>query len=382
MSVENLGRLLDLQPNGYVRESTQYVKASGLKMDQAKAIMAECAAAQWAATAHDETNQEWPADALTEDYEPFRIDITKPPSEVDRVILTRVGFESYLKNDCREGHCCRVVGLSSAFASQAASFVPWNSNEQPKFTPARATKNPIELVREYGANRVPKDVRHWLLDPASDRFLADPMFLIWARLSSQALLLCLPDEIEPGTGNLRFKGPPRLSAPAWSHDEDLLQGLGQNGFANLQMAVGWVFEDIREAETRHNLLANEIARSGEVSGSTAAWIGQNVEAALQSAKLAHQMHLSNLTAEMIKALQELRKAVAEETAKTTEATRALIAAIASALAVEIGLVASKVATPEVIKGIMGAAVAYVLAVAASGAWFIWLQRKARESWKE
>lgn len=97
------------------------------------------------------------------------------------------------------------------------------------------------------------------------------------------------------------------------------------------------------------------------------------------------MHLSSIGADTLKSLAELRKAITEETGKVTEATRQTSAAVASALAVGLGLLAAKLTTSVssiLIAGLMSVAVTYVFMVIVTGWVFVSLQRKARKKWHD
>jgi len=165
---------------------------------------------------------------------------------------------------------------------------------------------------------------------------------------------------------------------------DTLAALGRDGFICLQRAQRWVFENERETELRHTLLAAEIAHAGGQYRDAAECVKSEIEAALDSAKIAYQMSLSDLSRDTLKVLGDLRKAITEETAKVTDATRQTIGSVTSAVAVGIGLIAARIATsvdPIVMTAVMVLAVLYVVMIFLSGAHFIWLQRGIRSHWR-
>lgn len=105
---------------------------------------------------------------------------------------------------------------------------------------------------------------------------------------------------------------------------------------------------------------------------------------LQGARLAYQLSLSDLTREAIKAQGDLRKAVADDTAKLADNTRQVAMALAAALATSVGLIAAKIGTPTpdwVIQAVAVVAAFYVAAVIVSGWIFMQLQRDMRQTWR-
>ncbi len=96
------------------------------------------------------------------------------------------------------------------------------------------------------------------------------------------------------------------------------------------------------------------------------------------------MGLADLSRDALRSLADLRKSVTDETAKLSDATRQLAAAVAGAVAIGLGLIATRLITsanPWLIIGVMVVAAAYVAAVVASGWQFVTLQRRLREDWQ-
>jgi len=91
-----------------------------------------------------------------------------------------------------------------------------------------------------------------------------------------------------------------------------------------------------------------------------------------------------MSSDALKTLAELRKSVTDETAKVADATRQIITAVASALAVGAGLIAARLSTtasPLVIALVMVMAGAYVGITIISGVMFTLLQRNVRKEWQ-
>lgn len=80
-------------------------------------------------------------------------------------------------------------------------------------------------------------------------------------------------------------------------------------------------------------MANDIARSAGGNGDDLQVLLNNLSDSLEGAKVAYQVSLSDLGRDMLKTLADLRKAVTEETAKVTDATRQLVTSVSGALAI-------------------------------------------------
>ncbi|WP_114835623.1 hypothetical protein U0027_04495 [Agrobacterium tumefaciens] len=385
MSARELGSQIDvLQSRGaFVRESAQTATISNLGTADARSLADACLGLQWTFAISDSQNTHWTVEELEDAFSPFRIVITKPSLEGILMVVSLQGFKDLLHDAVKLPSRWWVAGLSSPIRTWSLSFLPWERDEPP---PVQIkTKNPRFFVREYGADRkVPDEVGMWLLrNPDGDRGVADSYRKAWSRAATESLLRCLPNEIDAENDVLRFRGPPRVALSAPSHEE-LESFTLEVAFDDLQHALSWVFENERDAETRHALLSAEIARSGIGPGVATDVVRQDIKLALEGARIAFEMSLASVGADTLKALGDLRKAVTEETSKVTEATRQTITAVSGALAVGLGLVAAKLTSTTnilLIDALMLVAVSYVAMVIYSGWQFVRMQRKARREWQ-
>lgn len=260
---------------------------------------------------------------------------------------------------------------------------PW-SGEVP-YQASGTTKSPRALVREFGAIRLtPEDSRPWLIRGELAAPIEDAAADIWRSASALTLLHALPDEIDPIDSRLKFNGPPKLSISVPAERDAMVEAVGVEHFNDLQRAANWDFENEREAELRHGLLANDIARSAGGSGDDFQCFLDNISDSLEGAKVVYQVPLSDLGRDTLKMLADLRKAVTEETAKVTDATRQLVTSVSGALAIGLGLLAARVssaASYELIMAVMVVVAAYVGVVIYSGYGFIQLQRQLRSDWQ-
>lgn len=297
-------------------------------------------------------------------------------------MLTASGFRDWLSSSAQVDIVI-VVGLNDIIATEATQFIPLEvSNIDP--VDVVKLRSPRTLVREYGGQRiVPQSVGRWLLLNPETWFESD-RFHLWAEQAIRAILPSLASEIDQNTGALVFKGPPRLVLPMPAANTNLVSDLGGRGFGDLQAAARWVYELEREAETRHILLTAELARTGGSQVDTIRCVKESFGFALEGAKIAYQMSLAKVSADNLKALADLRRAVTDETSKITDATRQIVAAVASALGIGIGLIAARVAAnapPLLIVVVMAVVCIYIFVVIYSGHSFAGLQRELREVWR-
>ncbi|NDW07096.1 hypothetical protein [Jiella pacifica] len=386
MSVESLAARLDaLDADGaFINEGEAIVSISNLEAVVAREVAELTDALGWSALAFDGAGTGWAFEDLDETFAPFRIDIAKPhgPAGVLR-LLTNVGFASWLERDAPNAQW-QVAQLTTKIVGVGACFTPWD-DEISVQAPDLVLSSPRTLVREFSGQRaVPASLARWLLRDVDTLALDDPAAWVWAERASRMLLLSLPDEFHADLGSLRFKGPPRLELTYPETTTPISRALGLSGVKDLQTALGWVFEVKRESEMRHILLASELARCGGTGEQAPEFLRDYLGAALEGAKTAYQMQLAGMSSDALKTLTELRKSVTDETAKVSDATRQIITAVASALAVGAGLIAARMtasASPLLIILVMVMAGAYVAITILSGVMFTLLQRKVRKEWQ-
>lgn len=386
LSAKSLAARLDglAAAGAFISEGDETVTVSNLVVDTARAVLEHLRDLEWPSEVFDPANTSWTLDTMDPDFEPFRIAFTKPaaPDGVLR-ILTKNGFAEWLDQDDPRS-VWQVCGLSTAFTTAHARFTDWEDQAEDPPTDFEHC-SPRTLVREHqGARQVPANLNRWLLTHGEGLPIDDEIVEIWANKASRALMLSLPDEHDGETRILKFKGPPRLELRFPQANENVSAELGNVGFEVLQAAVGWVFEIKRESEMRHILLATEIARGSGKGEQATAFLRTYLDDALQGAKTAYQVQLAGISSDSLKTLTELRKSVSDETAKLSDAARQIIASVASALAVGVGLLAARLTTatsPKLIAIVMMLAAAYVATTMASGILFMLLQRNVRKAWQ-
>ena len=162
---------------------------------------------------------------------------------------------------------------------------------------------------------VPGDVRPWLLrrEPTT----RGEAFLIWRAAASRRLASCLANQVSGSADSpvYHFSGPPTRTATIAETELDAL-------FSRLNDAAVWVYRDARDAETRHVLLANEIANTWREGAAQDLGAG-----ALESARSAYEAYVRSGSKETLKALAELRKAAIDEAQKAAQRAQDLAGAL-------------------------------------------------------
>lgn len=386
LSLVKLLNCLARTQKALISEGAMSLVASNLSAETTLEVVRSAAKGGWPFSIADSHGTEYGIEEVDADFEPFRVALEKPLSSEqsasdDLFIATEVGYRGFL----RKGHsasCWRILGLTSAFSTRARIYCGWKESLPLMASPA--TKAPRLLVKESANVRtVPEDVRHWLLAEGYALKSSDPFQVIWAAYALNYLTRCFANEIDSTGTTLIFKGPPKLNLTI-SHVADGGEQESLASFEVVQEAAGWVFDSAREAEVKHILLSTEIARSGRADGLAGDYFREYLRGALDCAKIAYQMAVSEITKDTLKSLGELRKAVTEETSKATDATRQAVAAIATALTVGLGLIAARLTVqinPYLISLVMCVAFGYTLMSVVSGRKFITIQQKVRHDWQ-
>lgn len=386
LSLVKLLNCLARTQKALISEGAMSLVASNLSAETTLEVARAATEGGWLFSISDSHGTEHGIEEVDADFEPFRVALEKPLSSEqvasgDLFIATEVGYTGFLRKGHGASHW-RILGLTSAFSTRARIYCGWT--ESLPLIASPPTKPPRLLVKESANVRtVPEDIRHWLLAEGCALESSDPFQVIWAAYALNYLTRCLANEIDSTGTLLMFKGPPKLNLTI-----SQFSGGGEvpslASFETVQEAAGWVFDSAREAEVKHILLSAEIARSGRADGLAGDYLSEYLRGALDCAKIAYQMAVSEITKDTLKSLGELRKAVTEETSKATDATRQAVAAIATALTVGLGLIAARLTVqinPYLITLVMCVALAYTLISVASGRKFITIQQRVRQEWQ-
>jgi hypothetical protein len=367
----------------HISESDESIAVSNLGYAEANEILELCTGLGWPCAVYDEADTLTEPGQIVEEFSPFRLSIRKQLNAGGSLsLVTSKGFAYWLERG-HPAHCWRVLGFGREIITQSRIFTDWSVSTVTDQFPE--TKSPRALVKEPGAMQtVPTDIRPWLITGPTQPDFANDLHRMWCVKAFDALVRTLANEIDALNGSLLFKGPPKLALTLRDVSNCSPTPLTATVFTDVQAAALWVYENLREAELKHSLLASEVARSGRADEEASLYLETNLSTALESAKITYQMSLSELGKDTLKSLSDLRKAITEETAKVTEATRQTITAVSGALAVCLGLLAARVTTDLnswVIGVVMVVAIVYIRAIIYSGECFIQVQRGLRRDWQ-
>jgi len=368
-----------------VTENEALLAVSGLNAQDAIAIRLACVFLNWPVEVEDATPALVDPNDITSGFEPFTVRATKPTPAPNTIrIATNTALAAWLTNVPAATEIVQVARLTQAFETYALRFSPWENNTT--FTPIAIEGDPRKCVRELGSARdVAANIGQWLLRQTASIDWNDPVVALWARKAVKSIGKAFGNELE-ADGAIMFKGPPvsrygtqNLEKTAFSPAE----------FTALQNAAEWVFRSSAECESRHGLLAAEFARTNVGSSDAADLFKAGTASALEGAKIAHQLGLQKLSADTLKAISDLRKAIVDEAGKLSDTTRQLTTAVAGAFFAGVGLIVSRLTMTggsTVIQSAMAALgvilFLYVIAVANSGRQFMLIQRELRKQWRD
>lgn len=329
---------------------------------------------------------------IADAFGPYRFAIAIPEAPLGaRRVVTRAGLADLLSRQALPPHLL-VLHLSEPFESEAGRLAPWNDDEVPQAT-RDARPDPRHVVNDIGeARTVVGDMRPWLLndlsilDEEDGGIWLDGAFRQWAETSARHLLRSIASEVR-GSGSLVFRGPPQRRL---RFSENAALALGSSGFLTLQRAAAWIHETDREQEVRHSLFSSEFCRSVLNDDDAADAFSRVGSGSLDGAKIAYQLSLSNISRDALKAMADLRKAVADEAAKLSETTRQVSTAVAGAVFAGIGLVAARLTVSSAdaflpswaLGALSGLLALYAAAMIVNGVQFVRLQRGIRSAWRD
>jgi hypothetical protein len=314
---------------------------------------------------------------IDDDFSPYTVYLSKPQEDGKYYILTNSAFAAALHEaEPISAAIWKIARLRHPIVTYGRLFCNWGATEN--FTSGEAMKNPRNLVKESSNHRqVVSDIRPWILRSEFASLTCDSS-AVWMQAAFPVCIRCLPDELEMEGQALKFKGPPKMTVDISPNGK-----FNVEHFEPIQKAINWIYELDNQADIRHQYFKSEIVRSGLGSRPATPEFLDGIIGALDGARIAYALSISELGKDTIKALADLKKSVGEDTSKLTESTRQTIAAVAAALAVGFGLLAARVsanAPISLIMVIMLVACFYVVSIVLSGFGLIHLQRQVRQDW--
>lgn len=199
------------------------------------------------------------------------------------------------------------MGPHETFSTFRNRVQLWSSDPLEPFAPSEALPDPRTYASDFtGGAEVPADIRPWLLRGEPNQQGA--AYRTWGQLAARRLLAALADRVarKDATITYHFSGPPTCVV-------SLTDGEALALLPRLQESGLWLYPDVRDADTRHLLLASEWARTHRQGD-----VAQLGERSLDSAKNAYAAYVKAGSKETLKALSELRRAVVDEGQKAAQ----------------------------------------------------------------
>jgi len=183
----------------------------------------------------------------------------------------------------------------------------WTRDAPEPFAPSEPLPDPRTYSSDFtGSAEVPADIRPWLIRAAPHD--PGPGYAAWCRVAARRLLAAIADRVAAKDGAItyHFNGPPACVVSLTDNEAcALLPRLQEGGL--------WVYPDVRDADTRHLLLASEWARTNRQGD-----VSQLGDRSLESAQNAYAAYVKSGSKETLKAISELRKAVVDEGQKAAQ----------------------------------------------------------------
>lgn len=360
-------------------ETGDVIAVNGLCANDAVELAGICHELSWQMQIEDGTGGESRTDSLLPDYEPFRFVITKSAEVAgpDRLV-TNTALATILEHD-RAAGIIRLVRCTIPFETATARFSPFDDDTP--FRPQPIEARPRRVVRESGDRRlVVEDLGDWILRSRESLPWADECFQVWLRFAVPNVVRALANEVE--SVSIVFRGPPLVRLPYVPAETRRMDAAD---FKALQNAAAWVYDNEREFEMRHGLYAAEMARTASGQADAIQAFHHFASPALESARIAYGLNLSQVSRDTLKALADLRKAVSDETSKLADSTRTVAGAVATVLFAGVGLLITR-STTNAPGGLLIALTIilglYVGAVVWSGKKFINVQAGIRANWRQ
>lgn len=250
---------------------------------------------------------------------PVKIRISKP-----NTATTFHAFRGNVVEDIlRDEHAAGVRRILVArgvvpFETISCAFAPWTGATTDDMLPDPLKDvHPSSFVYAAGEATIPSAVGPLVL--AGQWPSASEAFTSWARVATEQLPLTFADEARAfgSTTEVVFRRSRTLviQCCAAAASEDALR---------VQTEIAqWLFADAPSVETRREFFGAEVTRIWPPSAEWFSEIASLGPRALEGAKSANRLFLDGKTGDVLKTLGDLRKAMLDEVARTTQMARDL-----------------------------------------------------------
>lgn len=284
-------------------------------------------------------------DASDDDIEPkdgndgkFRITLVFNSPIYIPHIFTPEGWNSLLHNEqaLSNAQTIRLAFIETGFDTKAFSVEPWLDAPvavDPQVKKSVSDISPRRQVRCQSSSLLaPIRIEPWILGGTTPEHCA--AIGIWQEISAQMIARSLTNELykDGDISKAVLSGqPPRKL------DFGIFQP-NNIPFNDLQEAATWVYLEGEDVEVRHTFLSSELARAWIPNVPFCEGLAERLAGALDSARLIYKAHLRSGSKDIIKALADLRKTLADEVQKLLQQSRDLSSAVWRDVVIAIGVV--------------------------------------------
>ena len=302
---------------------------------------------EWSVSIRDGEFSEISIDSITN--EDVTLVVKKPVG--GRVFFaTLAGFSSALDDKSltlsRE---LLVLGSFTEFKTRGFSVLPWDGIPLPSlpyFDPSPDAIDPRKgIVRDLTGITVPADPYRWIL--LGDKGSGEPWEIWRSKATRKLATLFVSDVWEEDKTKISLNGARKRTFVLGSECED------NNAYEKVCQASEWLLVK-QDTEARHEVLVRRLSAIVRDSDTNTDWLAVLPEAlqeALDGARLDHRAYVRSKSAETVKAMADLRKAVGEDVSRIVERVHRLstgfvvgLAALATGLGVRLTLLTSQKST--------------------------------------
>ncbi|HBN9599704.1 TPA: hypothetical protein L3884_002039 [Pseudomonas aeruginosa] len=241
-----------------------------------------------------------------------------------------------------------VLNFFTGFKTKGFSVLSWDGEPLPGLPPLEPNSDAIDprkgVVRDLTGATVPADPYRWIL--IGDDGSGEP-WNIWKALAAKNLATLLVSDVwKEDTIKVSLNGARKRTFYLGEKCQD------DNAYAKICQAADWILVK-QDTEARHEVLVRRlsaIVRDSQSNGNLE-WLTvlpESLQEALDGARLDHRAYVRSKSAETVKAMADLRKAVGEDVSRIVDRVHRLstgfvigLAALATGLGVRLTLLSSQ-----------------------------------------
>ncbi|MFZ2450075.1 MAG: hypothetical protein WAW36_06130 [Methylovulum miyakonense] len=268
----------------------------------------------------------------------FRLTLTFASSTTTPHIFTSEGWRSLLLNEevLSAAKIIRLGFIENEFKTKAFNIEPWLDDSLT--VDVQEAKNisevsPRRQVRCQSPDLLaPIRIEPWVL--VGSLPVNCPATKIWQEVSVEMIAKSLTNELykDGNVAKVVLSGQPTRKLEFGIFQPNNIP------FKILQEAAAWVYLEGEDVEVRHTFLSSELSRAWSPNVSFCEGIPKRLASALDSARLLYKAHLRSGSKDIIKALADLRKTLADEVQKLLQQSKDLSSAVWRDVAIAIGVI--------------------------------------------